>query len=461
MLPSRGDLENYEMRERIKKLSFLRILLSGTGAKRAEFKILLGYVFYTLAGTLLLCLPFATFERVGFVDNLFNATSALSTTGLSTNIVGESYTWFGQAVLLSLIQIGGIGFMTLSSYILLASFHHIHPDGKNLLNVTLMRPANFSLAELIRTSIVFSCVCELLGAIALSVLFARAGVDDPVWNAVFHSVSSFSTAGFSLFSNGLEGFKFDAGVNIVISALCYMGAVGFIVALDVWKKVRRRDHRITFTSRVILITTLVLAVFGTATIYLAEPTIADYAPGNRFLVASFQAMSAMTTVGFNSVPIGTFAIPSVMTLLLLMMVGASPSGTGGGLKSTTLSAIYAYLVSRVAGRQAVSLSGNIIPWHRVNAALMTFVLYVVMMFFGTFALSFFENHTLTELFFEAISAISTVGLSRGITPDLTLPGKLTIIVLMLIGRVGIVTFGSIFLHIAIRERQCRESDLAV
>ncbi len=449
------------MRNRITKLSFLRILLSGTGAKNAEFKILWGYAAYTLAGALLLCLPFSTHGHVAFIDNLFNATSALSTTGLSTNIVGESYTFFGQLVLLALIQIGGVGFMTLSSYILLASFHHLNPTGKNLLDITLSRPADFSLRELIRTIVVYTLTLELLGAIALWICFARAGADNALWQGIFHSVSSFSTAGFSLFSNGLEGFRSDAAVNVIVGTLCYLGGIGFIVALDVWKKLTCRAYRITFTSKIILGITLAMAVGGTAILYFGEPSFRDYAPGERFWVASFQAMSAMTTVGFNTVPIGSLSTAAVMTLMLLMLIGASPSGTGGGLKSTALPAIYGFLKSRINNTDKVTLWGHTIPENRANSAMLSFVIYVTLLFFGTYLLSFFEQHSLTELFFEAISAIGTVGLSRGITPELTVAGKIIITLLMLIGRVGVVTFGALFLHRAIARRANPEADLAV
>lgn len=452
-----------QLKHKIHRISFVRILLSSTGAKHAELKILFGYALYALVGTLLLCLPFSTKHELGLIDNLFNAMSALSTTGLSPSVLGRDYTFFGQLMLLGLIQIGGVGFMTLSSYILLASFHHIHLTKKNLLDITLSRPVGFSLKELIRTIIIFTVLVEFIGTVALAGCFYRTGENNVLWHAVFHSVSSFCTAGFSTFPTGLEPFKFNTSINIVVSALCYMGAIGFIVVLDIWKKFTVRTHKLTFTTKIILLVTTLMALFGTAVLYFTEASFQQYTPWNRLLVSSFHAMTSMTTVGYNTVPIGTLSSATLMTIVLLMLIGASPSGTGGGLKSTAIPTIFGLLKSKINNQEKVTVFGNTIPKNRANAALSAFILYVVTVFVGTYALSFTDSHDMFPLFFEVASALGTVGLSTGITPEITGAGKIVLIIVMMIGRVGVVTFGAVFLHRAGKEytEMQSETDIAI
>lgn len=449
--------------KRLKKISFLRILFSSTSSRNAEIKILIGYVFYAMAGALLLMLPFSTKGCIPFVDNLFNATSALSTTGLATVPMGQ-YTLFGQLILLGLIQIGGLGFMTLSSYILLASFHHIFPDNKNILNISLTRPANFTIKELIQTIIIFTFSIEIVGAMILSVCFAMEGTPNYVWQGIFHSISSFCTAGFSLFPDSLEQFKFNTPINMTIAILSYLGAIGFIVVLDLWKRVKYKT-KITFTSKTILWVTLVMAVFGTMVLFFTERSFKEFSFGNRLLVSFFQTMSSMTTVGFNSVNMSLVSTGGLMTIILLMIIGASPSGTGGGLKSTTIPAIIGLLKSKINNEEKVTIWGHTIPKNRVNSALSTFILYTVTLFFGIYLLSFFEPYDLTNLFFEASSALGTVGLSTGITFQLSVAGKIILTALMLIGRVGVLTVGAIFLHLNAHKKElnnhCKETDLAV
>ncbi len=445
--------------KRIAKISFLRLLLSATTSRNPELRIALGYLLYVAAGTLALCLPFAVRTDIGFIDHLFNATSALSTTGLATRAVAD-YTIFGQMVLLGLIQIGGLGFMTLSSYIMLASFHHINPTGRSVIDTALARPSDISLRELVKVTIRFTLITEIAGFLLLLPCFICEGTPNAVWNALFHSISSFCTAGLSPFPDSMEGFRFNTGINLIISALSYLGAIGFIVVVDLWKKVTARGYKITFTSRIILTATLAMAVLGTAAIFFAEPSIREFAVGDRLLVSFFQAMSAMTTVGYNSVPLGAFSSGALMVLILLMVIGASPSGTGGGLKSTTVTAIAGLVSSKLSHREKVTIFGNAIPSYRADAAIAAFTIYTALLFLGLMLLCFIEPHSLTELFFEASSALGTVGLSMGITGELTVAGKIILILLMFIGRCGVVTFGAIFLRRA-SLKHIRESDLAI
>lgn len=424
----RYDLENL--------LTFNRL------SRMPQRQVMLGYLSYMAIGTLLLSLPWATKTSVSVIDNLFSVTSAVSTTGLSTIIVPESYTIFGQIVLLALIQIGGIGYMTLSSFVMYRMTHHFIRIKDGVLRAEFSMPDSFRLHNLVQSIVVFTIIFELIGAVVLSISFAAAGADSPMWSGLFHSVSSFCTAGFSTYNNGLEGFRDNWAVNLTVAALSYAGAMGFIVMHDLWSKLRSRSYRVTFTTKLIVTITTFITVMGTAQLYFLEPSIDIYPPMERLLVSFFQTMSAMTTVGFNTISLGSFIPASLLLMVLVMYIGASPSGTGGGLKSTTASAVFAFVTSKLGMERDVTLLGRRLPSFRVESALTTFIFYTTILFMGTYALTIIEHQIpLDKLLFEAASALGTVGLTAGITAQLGALGKVVLILLMYIGRIGVITFG--------------------
>lgn len=403
--------------------------------------LLLGYGVYMLAGWALLALPLAQSEPVRLIDSLFIAVSAVSTTGLVSIDPGGSFNLFGEIVILALIQAGGLGYMTLGSIAALALKRRLSLAQQHAALGAFGLPADFDLRRFLREIGGFVLCVEAAGAVLLWILFARAGVENALWNGIFHSVSAFCTAGFSLFANSLEDFRADTAVNLVVAVLAYLGAIGFLVFADIWENLRRRRHALGFVSRVILVTTLAFSAFGTLLLYFVEPTIAALSGGDRLLAAFFQAMTATTTVGFNTVPMRPLAVGSVMVMYLLMMFGASPAGTGGGLKSTTLATLVALVVATLRGQTRVSVLGHAVPPDRIQLAAASISFYVLVLFVAVFGLAWFEDVPLEALAFEAISAIGTVGLSTGVTGGLTDFGKATIIALMFMGRVGVLTFG--------------------
>ena len=403
--------------------------------------LLLGYGVYMLAGWALLALPLAQSEPVRLIDSLFIAVSAVSTTGLVSIDPGGSFNLFGEIVLLALIQAGGLGYMTLGSIAALALKRRLSLAQQHAALGAFGLPADFDLRRFLKEIGAFVLCVEAVGAVLLWILFARAGVENALWNGIFHSVSAFCTAGFSLFANSLEDFRGDVGVNLVVAALAYLGAIGFLVFADIWENVRGRRRALGFVSRVILVTTVAFSAFGALLLAVFEPTIASLPAGERALAAFFQAMTATTTVGFNTLPMGPLAVGSVMILYLLMMFGASPAGTGGGLKSTTLATLFALVVATLKGQTRVQLLGHTVPPDRIQLAAASISFYVLVLFVAVFALAGFEKAPLEALAFEAISAIGTVGLSTGVTGGLSDPGKATIIALMFMGRVGVLTFG--------------------
>lgn len=404
--------------------------------------VLLGYLVCVVGCWALLALPVSQDVPTSALDHLFTATSAVSTTGLATVSPSGTYSLLGELVILLFIQIGGIGYMSLGSFIVLSRGRRLSKSRSRLLSADLSMPRSFAVDEFVRGVVVFTLLAETLGALALWALFASAGVEGAFYQAVFHSVSAFCTAGFSLFDTSLEAFASDTGVNLVVAALSYLGAIGFIVAVDVWRVWTGRQPHLTTTSRIILRLTALLTVVGTVGIFLTEPDTIAPTPALRWQAAFFQAMTAMTTVGFNTVPIGGLSAAALFLTLLLMVVGASPSGTGGGVKTTTLTAVYAVARSVLRGEGEVTYRGRRVPIDRVLAAVASFAFYAAVLTVGLLVLTITETADFQVLAFEAASALGTVGLSAGLTGDLTVLGKLAVIGLMFAGRLGPLSFGS-------------------
>ena len=404
--------------------------------------VVLGYMSYIVLGFILLCLPVMHINFVHPLDNLFIATSAVSTTGLTTVTVNQDYNFWGQLVILVLIQFGGIGYMTFSSFVILSTKRYLDSQTKNIAQVVFSIPKNFQIEKFILSVIGFSVVAELAGAVGLYFVFVCNGVANPVWSAVFHSVSAFCTAGFSLFPDSFMGLSDNFALNAIISILSILGAMGFIVCVDVWSLFRRKEKQMTLTTRVIISMTLWFIVIGTVLLFLTESYGNGAAPENRIMYSFFQAMTALTTVGFNTVNIGTMSKAAIMLICMLMIIGASPSGTGGGLKTTTFSAIWGIIKAAVRGDDQVCILGAKVPEDRVRTAVAAFSFYILTLVLGTYLMTLTESNDFIEIFFEAASALGTVGLSMGITGSLSTLGKLVIIAMMYIGRVGPLTFGT-------------------
>lgn len=405
--------------------------------------LLYGFLSYTLIGCFLLCLPYFQNRPVSFLDNLFTATSAISTTGLASVSLVDSYTWFGQLIVLILIQIGGVGYMTFTSFLLLSNKSKLTHWHQRVLNAEFSLPKGFVIGDFLKSVILFTLFIEVIGALAYYIAFTQAGVDHnfAIWSSIFHSVSAFCTAGFGLYNTNLEPFATSVLVNVITSVLAISGSLGFIVVTDFWNRISGKTKEITYTTKVIFAVLIVLLVVGTGVIYYGEPSLNNLSVGLRFMISFFQAMSALTTVGFNTIPLGDLSLGVLLILILLMYIGASPSGTGGGLKSTTLTALIAIMWSRIRNNKQVSFFGKVIPLERLYVATSLFILYASVIFLSTFFLSLSEDLPLDKLLFEVASAIGTVGLSAGITGFLSDFGKAVLVLNMFLGRLGLLTFG--------------------
>ena len=404
--------------------------------------LLLGYLVYMVAGWLLLMLPVAQEVALSPLDVLFIATSAVSTTGLVTVDPGASFTAFGEGVILGLIQLGGLGYMTIGSVALLAVTERLSEEREQTARAAFDLPAHMPTVPFLRSVVLFTLAVEAAGAAILYPMFRDAGVDQPLWAAVFHSVSAFCTAGFSLFPASLEAFAGHPGVLLTISALSLLGAMGFLIVVDAWRALRRRRAHLGFTSFMIVRITAAFLVAGTLFLALADPGLRAMPAGQQVLNAFFQTMTASTTVGFNSYPVSAHGASVVMVLLLLMIVGASPAGTGGGIKTTSFAVLWGLVRCTLRNRERIHFAGRVLPREKVRTATATLAYYLGVLFVAMVLLLATETGAPFEaVLFEAISALGTVGLSMGLTGDLSPLGKIVVIVLMTAGRLGILTFG--------------------
>ncbi|SFT49053.1 trk system potassium uptake protein TrkH [Algoriphagus locisalis] len=429
----------------------------------AQQNLLYGFLTYTVIGWLLLCLPYFHKQAVSGLDSLFIATSAISTTGLVTVSVFDSYNWFGQFVVMLLFQIGGIGYMTFTSFVLLSRKSPLTHWHQRVLNAEFSMPKGFEIKDFLKSVIIFTVIIETLGALCFYIAFTQAGVEHnfAIWSSIFHSVSAFCTAGFGLYNDSFEQFVDNTFINTIISVLAICGSLGFIVVTDFWNRFTGKTKAITFTTKTIFGVIILLLSLGTGMIYFFEPSVSSLGD-SRLMASFFQSMTALTTVGFNTVPLGSFSLGVMLIVIFLMYVGASPSGTGGGMKSTTLTALLAIMWNRIRNNKQITFFGKTIPLERLYVATSVFMLYAAVLFLSTFLLAMTEDFPLDQILFETTSAIGTVGLSAGITGSLTAWGKVNLIFVMFVGRLGVLTFG---LAILARRKEittsCDEADLAV
>lgn len=405
--------------------------------------IILGFAGAILLGSLLLMLPFATRDGGGasFMDALFTATSAVCVTGLVVQDTATYWTVFGQGIILLLIQIGGMGVVTVAVAVFVASGKRIGLKERSTMQEAIS--ANH-VGGIIRLTgfIVKAAVCfELLGAIVMAPTFCREfGTVRGIWYAVFHSISAFCNAGFDLMGDrapysSLTHFAASPSINLTIMCLIVIGGIGFLTWEDIWtKKFRIRKYRMQ--TKVILTTTALLILAPAVYFFLNE--FQDMPPGQRVLCALFQAVTPRTA-GFNTVDLGLLSGHAIGVIVSLMLVGGSPGSTAGGFKTTTLAVMLSSAVSVFRRREHVHFFGRRIDDVTVQSAMAVLSMYLVLFLGGGFFISHMEGLPLSECLFEAASAVATVGLTLGITPDLGLASRFVLILLMYIGRVGGLT----------------------
>jgi len=406
----------------------------------------IGYSSVILLGALLLMLPQASksgLESLAFIDALFTATSAVCVTGLIVVDTGNYFSLFGQMVIILLIQIGGLGIMTLTTLMAIVLGRRIQLSNRLLIQESLNQLTVQGVVRLVLYIFKVTVLIEFVGGTILGLRFAVDYGWQGIYYGYWHAVSAFCNAGFDVFG-GATFFRYieDPIVNLTIAGLIILGGIGFAVMADVWQK--RRWRNLTVQSKVVLSTTAFLLLLGLFGILLLEydnaATIGSLPLQSKILASFFQSASARTA-GYQMFNNGLLGESSLLFVVLLMFIGASPGSTGGGIKTSTFAIIVASISSMIRGKSEVRLFSRAIEQQVIIKALSLFFIAATLVFFVTLYLCVTENLPLIQVVYEVVSAFATVGLSTGITSSLTVDGKFILIIMMLIGRVGVFTFG--------------------
>ena len=417
----------------------------------AQKLFVLSFVVLILSGTGLLMLPKMTVEGVNlhFVDALFTATSASCVTGLSTVDIATYFTLRGQIIIMFLAQLGGLNIITFATFFLILSKKSIGIKNQALIKDSLDE-RNFSDSMRLLKEIFYSTfIIEGVGAV---LIFFNWSNNTPfldfyqkAYYSVFHSIMAFNNAGFSLFEGNLFNFYCRNAyvLQFVITALIFLGGIGFPVIKDVlgdffFKKKGRINRKWALNTRIVVFTSLALIVIGTTFFMIFEwnSSLRDHPWGGKIIVSLFQAVTARTA-GFQSVDFSILMNPTLILLMMLMFIGASPVSTGGGIKTTTFAVLVLSAINTIKGRERINVEHSQISNSAVLRAMTILLFSACFVILGTIVLSFTDP----DKVFEQVSAFTTTGLSTGITPDLSTGSKVTLIVSMFMGRIGLLTFG--------------------
>lgn len=413
-------------------------------------------------GTLLLLLPFATYNNISFVDALFTSTSASCVTGLAVVDTSSTFTIWGQTFIMLLIQLGGLGILTFAS-----SFSHFFKRGSSYENQIVLS----NITSINKLGEVFNTLKNILGITlfieAIGAFFIYSSLSetsipsmfDRIYFSVFHSISAFCNAGFSTLPQGImeEGFIFNYPFQISLIGLFVLGGLGFPVVINILKFIKYsikliigkiksekdlyRPRILTLGTRINLITILILIVGGTLFIFCNEldNVLVTHQGVGKWVTALFTATTPRTA-GFNSIDFNELHLSSLLVIILLMWIGASPASTGGGIKTSTFAVAILNIINLAQGKKAIELGRRKIADITVSRAFATITLSIIVITCGVLFISFFDSSfRLLDIVFECVSAYSTVGLTLGVTADLSSASKIVVILLMFIGRVTMLT----------------------
>ncbi|ABK46087.1 cation transporter [Magnetococcus marinus MC-1] len=425
-----------------------------------------------IIGALLLFTPWSAADPAGhpvsWLDALFTSTSAVCVTGLVTLDTGQDFSFLGQAVILALIQVGGLGFLTFTNFFIAIQGGRLDFMRRAMLATTHgTLPGEVHPGALLRHIVLFTFALEGVGAVLLTGRFAlEMPFTEALWMGIFYSISAFCNAGFGLLSDSLMPYRDDPLVNLTIMGLIVTGGLGFVVFTDLshrlvlWR--RGQPGRLSLHSRMVLIMTGILVPLGTVLFFLLEQggTAAGENGVSSALSALFLSITSRTA-GFNTIDTARLTAPTLYLVILFMAVGGSPGSTAGGMKTTTVGIMAAMLMSRLRNREGVEFLDRTIPAQAVLTAMLTFAAFAVLAVAGFLALLISEtglqaydpaHDRSLALLFETVSALATVGLSTGVTAGLSAIGKVIIIVLMFVGRLGPLVLGLTLMGRRPRER---------
>lgn len=444
---------------------FVVLLLIETGRATYIFNVVklnpasllaLSFLILILTGTLVLCMPEMTVSgTITWIDALFTSTSACCVTGLTVQDTGLFFSFKGQFVIMVLFMVGGLNMLTIATFI--GSLYHrtgsLHVAG--VIRGFLDADQTSNLQSILRNVILYAFVIQVAGAALVYISWGDAtsfiNWSDRLFYSVFHVISAFNNAGFSLFTDGFyhETVRFQYLLHLEMAVLIIIGGLGFLVLQDVFAIENRRDRKLhpwkklQVNTRLVILVTIILVVLGMFLFFVFEynNTLQEHSFIGKIVTALFQSVTTRTA-GFNTVDISSIGRPALLLFVVLMFIGASPGSTGGGIKTTTIAVAFMAAWANIRGREHVEFFKRNISWGYVNKT------YAVLFSASSFILLFSflmiiaePGFSMKELFFEMVSAFGTVGLSLGITPHLSVAGKLILIVSMFVGRIGFLTLG--------------------
>lgn len=419
--------------------------------------MVIGFAMIILIGAVLLNLPISSNDGkgVGFINALFTATSAVCVTGLVVVDTGTHWTNFGKVIIMMLVQVGGLGFMSMATLFSMIIGKRIYLHERLLIQEAFNQHDLAGLVKLTRGILIMTFVIEGVGAIALSTVFIpEKGILTGIWYSIFHSVTAFCNAGFDLVGDyrSLTPYVENATINIVIASLIALGGLGFPVIFDIAKK--RKFSKLSLHSKIVIAMTISLIGIGFILFFALEynnpKTLGALSLKGKILAALFQSITPRTA-GFNTIDLVSMRDSSNFLTIILMFIGGSPASTAGGIKTATLAVLILTVITLIKGKEDVEAFERRISYSIVNKAVGVVAIGLTLVIFVTTVLSLTEpNFDFLKILYEVVSAFGTVGLTLGVTPNLSTPGKLLIAFCMFSGRVGVLT---ILLALANRTRK--------
>lgn len=410
--------------------------------------LVLGFASVILIGAILLNLPIATQsgESVGFINAIFTATSAVCVTGLVVVDTGTYWTVFGKSVILLLIQIGGLGFMTMATSMAFLMGKRISLRSRIIMQEALNQFTISGIVRLTKYIIYTTLIIEGVGAILLGIKFVpEYGWSTGVFYSVFHSISAFCNAGFDLIGHGrsLTPFVGSPLVNFTIVMLITVGGIGFSVIIDMFQRATGKSRMLSLHTKFVLMVSGILVLSAFILMFIFEfnnpETIGNLDLGDKALASLFHAVTPRTA-GFNTLPMDKLTMPTKFLTIIHMFIGGSPGSTAGGVKTTTMGLVILLVISVITGKEDIEFSKRRFQSATVMRALAILGIGLFIVLTVTLFLSFTEQGlSFMDIFFESISAFGTVGLSLGITSKLSLAGKIIITITMFFGRLGPLT----------------------
>lgn len=428
-------------------MSYIRNKLNGLEMNPPRI-LALGFMTIILIGAVFLNLPTASVsgKSIGFIDALFTSASAVCVTGLVVVNTAEHWTVFGQVVILLLIQIGGLGIMTMATIFALVSGKKISLRERLVIKEQLNQESLSGLVKLVKYVVAMTLLIELIGAAVLSYVFVpEFGFKQGIWNSLFHSVSAFCNAGFDITGSSFMNYNDSTIAIVAICLLVVIGGLGFSVIIDLLRN--RSWERLSLHTRLVLLISSILVVIGTLLILVLEwnnpGTLKDLTLGDKLRAALFAAV-VPRTAGFNSIDVGAMMQATAFFTIILMFIGGSPGSTAGGIKTSTVGVVIMGTIAIIKGERDIEIYKKRIPQETVFKSLAIVTVGMGLIIGVSFLLTLTESWGFLDTMFEATSAFATVGLSRGLTPNLSNAGKLIIIGTMYAGRVGPLTMAFAF-----------------